>query len=201
MPDFRIEWFAWANATKATMARTLLRNPHEHDGPKLGPSRSVWVVHVGPPDTNLMDLQDHDPVSLVVAERGEGWEPNWTYWVERFSTGTPDVIVVLQEPGESVETLSQRVRARVVDLEESGRTLARAVIVGSGNPDHTALSARSLAIKAIVAPMVEQGHGTLLLDGEGADRFRMMALASTVAQMVRNTGVTVTSTERIAKVA
>ncbi|HJK91598.1 MAG TPA: hypothetical protein RMH85_14070 [Polyangiaceae bacterium LLY-WYZ-15_(1-7)] len=138
-----------------------------------------------------MDLRfAKTPVSLVVAERGSDWEA----WVERFSTGTPDVRVVVQDPEEPVERLAQRVRAQVLELEESGEELARAVIVGAGKTNDSTLSARSLAIRSIVAPMVEQGHGTLLLDGQGAGRFGMMALASTVGGMVRGTGVTVTAT-------
>ena len=62
-----------------------------------------------------MDLRfAKTPVSLVVAERGSDWEA----WVERFSTGTPDVRVVVQDPEEPVERLAQRVRAQVLELEE-----------------------------------------------------------------------------------
>lgn len=171
------------------MARTLLSTRVEEIGP------NIWAVHIL---QDTMDLQDHNPLSLVVAERDGEWESNWGGWVERFSTGTPDVVVVLQHPGESDEELAQRVRAKVDELDAAGRQIARAVIVGAGRPASETLSARSSAIKAIVAPMVEQGHGTLLLDGEGSDRFQMMALAETVAQMVRNTGVTVRSTDEAA---
>lgn len=157
----------------------------------------TWAVHILQ-EHETMDLQDHNPLSLVVAERDGEWESDWGRWVERFSTGTPDVVVVLQHPGESDDELAQRVRSKVEELDGLGRQIARAVIVGSGRPASETLSARSSAIKAIVAPMVQQGHGTLVLDGEGSDRFQMMALAETVAQMVRNTGVTVRSTSDVA---
>jgi hypothetical protein len=137
------------------------------------------------------------PVSLVVAERGSPWET----WVERFTTGTPDVIVVLQEPGEAVDRWAMRVRSQVAGLAAQNARLARAVIVAGGRDAHS-LSARSLAVKALVAPMVAQGEGTLLLDGNHADRFGMMALAQTVEMQVAGTGVSVRATgEAIAHVA
>ena len=137
-----------------------------------------------------MDLfRTPTPVSLVVAERGSPWES----WVERFATGTPDVMVVVQEPGEAVDRWAMRVRSLVAGLEAQNAKLARAVVV-AGPADSRSLSARSLAIKALVAPMVAQGEGTVLLDGNTADRFGMMALAQTVAMQVAGSGVTVRST-------
>lgn len=139
-----------------------------------------------------MDLRlPQTPVSLVVAERGV----DWGLWVERFQTGTPDVVVIAQRPGETIGQLSQRVRERVEALESSGHQVARAVIAGAGGPAASTLAARHSTIKAIVAPMVKQCQGTLLLDGQGSDRFSMTALATTVATMVRGTGVKVVATD------
>ncbi|MCB9618703.1 MAG: hypothetical protein H6724_04520 [Sandaracinus sp.] len=134
-----------------------------------------------------MDLfRTPTPVSLVVAELGSPWES----WVERFATGTPDVLVVVQEPGESVDRWAMRVRSQVAGLEAQNACLARAVVV-AGPPTAQTLSARSLAIKALVGPMVASGEGTVILDGNTADRFGMMALAQTVEMQVAGTGVTV----------
>lgn len=129
------------------------------------------------------------PVSLVVAERGSPWES----WVDRFSTGTPDVVVVLQEHGEGPDQLASRVRAQVASFEGRGATLARAVIV-AGEADASTLAARALAVKTIVAPMVALGEGTLILDGNQADRFGMRALADTVSMQLAGSGVTVRAT-------
>lgn len=129
------------------------------------------------------------PVSLVVAELGSPWES----WVERFATGTPDVLVVVQEPGESVDRWAMRVRSQVAGLASQDAQLARVVVVAGTSGPQT-LAARSLAVKALVAPMVAQGEGTVLLDGNSIDRFGMMALAQTVAMQVAGTGVSVRAT-------
>lgn len=130
-------------------------------------------------------------VSMVVAER----DSDWSRWVERFRFHTPDVVVVTQRPGEKVAAFATRVRARVAELEDQGSQVDRAVIVGGGRTDRDALAARSLAIRALASAMAHQGGGDLLLDDRGADRYSMHALAFTVAELVRGTGVTVAPAE------
>lgn len=128
-------------------------------------------------------------VSLVVAELGSPWES----WAERFAIGTPDVVVVVQRPGETADRWAMRVRTQVAGLAASDARLARAVVV-AGTSGPQSLAARSLAVKALVAPMVAQGEGTVLLDGNVADRLGMMALAQLVATQVVGTGVSVRAT-------
>lgn len=144
-----------------------------------------------------MDLTLSPNVSLVVAERGA----RWLAWSERFGAATPEVVVVIQEEGESAESLAGRVRDRMVELADNKLEVSRAVIIGSGQGT-ASLSGRNSAIKAIVAPMVELGRGTLILDGPGRDRFTMAALADTVGTMVRGSGVKVVATsDSVANVA
>ncbi len=138
------------------------------------------------------------PLSLVVAECGA----DWRMWAERFEAGTPGVVVVAQQAGEDLTHLATRVRQQLQDLEREGQEVTRAVIVGSGNRDARTLAARHSTIKAIVAPMVAVGRGTLILDSHGPDRFSMEALATTVASMVRGSGVKVVATsDAVANVA
>lgn len=132
-------------------------------------------------------------VAMVIAEKGSAWTP----WVERFRAQCDDVIVVLQERGETVGDLATRVRAKVEELEELEVSLRDAVIVGGGRIDADAMSARSLAIRAVVSPMVRASGGQLLLDSKGPDRYSMMGLASTVASMLRGTGVLVAPADQV----
>ena len=126
-------------------------------------------------------------VSMIVAEQGGQWAP----WVDRFREITPDVVVVLQQVGESLSELSMRVRRQVAELERDGLSLEQAVLVGGGRTDREALASRSLAIRAMATGMARQGGGRVTLDDAGADRFSMAAIAATVADLVMGTGVTV----------
>lgn len=144
-----------------------------------------------------MQLDLNANVSLVVAERGA----RWLAWSDRFQAATPEVVLVVQEEGESAESLASRVRERMTELADNHLEVSRAVIIGSGTGTGS-LAARNSAIKAIVAPMVELGRGTLILDGPGRDRFSMAALADTVDSMVRGSGVKVVATsDAVANVA
>jgi len=128
-----------------------------------------------------------EPTSLIVAERGS----DWTRWVDVLRAETPGCDVIVQQPGESVGALSQRVRAHVASLVDGGGTLRNAVIVGGGRTDADAISARSQAVRAIVAPMVKAAGGRLFLSAGSPDRLAMMGLAGVVAPMLVGTGVTV----------
>lgn len=125
-------------------------------------------------------------IAMVIAERGS----DWTRWVDRLRNDETDVCMIMQQDGETVSQLASRVRHRVEELAE-GETLSRAVIVGGGRTDADAVSARSLTIRALVAPMVQAGGGEVVLASSYKDRFSMMGLASTVASMLHGTGVQV----------
>jgi len=146
----------------------------------------------------VMDLHQ-DRTAIVVAEHGSAWRG----WVDRFRVGTPDVVVIRQHDDEGLLDLALRVRTEMQALTESGVDIARAVVAGGDRVDPEAISARALAIKALVAPMVSEGEGTLILDGVGSGATGMAALATTVAAQVNGTGVLVTSPalEAIAAVA
>jgi len=128
-----------------------------------------------------------EPTSLIVAERGSDWTP----WVDVLRAQTPDCAVIVQQPGESVDALAVRVRSHVAALVDRGGEIRNAVLVGGGRTDADAISARSQAIRAIVAPMVSAAGGRLYLSSRAADRLAMMGLASVVAPMLEGTGVRV----------
>lgn len=137
---------------------------------------------------NVMDLEQRQ-TAIVVAERGSAWRR----WVERFRVGTPDVVVFAQRDDEALLDLALRIRSDVQALQNEGVSLVRAVVAGGDRVDPEAISARALAVKALVGPMVADGEGTVILDGEGAGAMGMAALATTVAAQVQGTGVLVTS--------
>ena len=130
-----------------------------------------------------------EPTSFIVAEHGA--EP--VAWARRFAVGTPSTLTIAQACDEAPMAFAIRVRSTVAAFVAGGGVLARAVLVGGGG-GASLLASRSLALRALVTSMAAQGEGTMLLDGPGADRFAMMALASTVAGQVAGTGVTVAST-------
>jgi hypothetical protein len=134
-------------------------------------------------------------IAMVIAERGSAWES----WVEtlRLRYGADDVCLIVQQPGESVADMATRVRKRVQALQPY-ETLTHAVVVSGGRTDNDAVSARSLAIRAIVAPMVKAGGGDVILASNTKDRFSMMGLASTVASMIRGTGVSIQPAAQVA---
>lgn len=131
----------------------------------------------------MMDLQPHDKTSIVVAEHGA----EWATWVIRFEVATPDVVVLRQAANETIASFATRVRDEVAMLESLGHDITRAVVVGGDQPD--TLAARILTIRALLAPMIANGEGTLLLDGMGRDRFAMRGLASTLSSQIHGTGV------------
>ena len=136
----------------------------------------------------VMDLQDQR-TAIVVAEHGSAWRR----WVERFRVGTPDLVVFAQRDGEELLDLALRVRTGVQAMQDEGMGICRAVVAGGDRVDAEALSARALAIRALVGPMVREGEGTVILDGVGSGATGMAALATTVAAQVHGTGVLVTS--------
>ncbi len=135
--------------------------------------------------------------SMVVAERGS----DWAGWVERFREECPSVVLVVQQPGESLAELSVRVRDRAEEIEAGDPQVSTAVIVGGGRTDADALAARSLSIRAIASLMARSGGGRLLLDAKAEDRYSMMALASTVSDMVGGTGVRISPVNALKRVA
>ena len=152
----------------------MLSRPHNHQ--HLAPAASAGVV-------------------IVVGEKGS----DWTTWVERYQQAGHEVLVVLQEPEESVQALSGRLRLRLRALLEHGRTVREAVLVSGQRRDARALEARSNVIRHMVGAMTERGEGRIWLDGK--DRFGTLALATTVAPLIRGTGVSIRPAGRDALVA
>ncbi|MEM6957890.1 MAG: hypothetical protein AAF411_14760 [Myxococcota bacterium] len=128
-----------------------------------------------------------EPTSFVVAEYGA----DGLAWAKRYAVGTPSVVSLVQASDEASHEFAVRVRETARAFVRGGGRIARAVLVGAGATGATVLASRSLAIRALVAPMVDEGEGTMVLHAAGTDRFSMRALADTVAGQVSGTGVRV----------
>ena len=132
-------------------------------------------------------MQTTQSISVVVAERGS----DWASYATTTRANEPAVVVIEQDKAETATQLARRVRTYVDALESQGKFLENAVLVGGAGTDSDVLAARSLAIRAIVSPMVRHGRGTVLLHGSGRDRHTMKGLATTVSEMIRGSGVDV----------
>jgi len=138
---------------------------------------------------SVMKLRQRKILSLVVAEEGGDAEQ----WVRRLRDEGHEVVLMRQTHGESLKGLAARLRARCAIANDLGEVIDTAVIVGGGQVGQEAVSARSLAVRALTSSMVRARRGRVLLSGEGDDRFSMMALASAVSPMVRGAGIDVLS--------
>ena len=135
-------------------------------------------------------MSSPEPTSFIIAEYGADARP----WMKRFAVGTPSVVTVFQGEDENASEFAMRVRSTVEAFGKGGGQIARAVLVGGGDASASLLPARSLAVRALVTSMSATGAGSLILDGQGRDRFAMMGLADVVAAQVAGTGVRVNAT-------
>lgn len=129
--------------------------------------------------------QTRMPLFMVVAERGSAW----TSWVERFSEESANVEVLVQRRNESGTAFGQRIRRRLSEMSENGTTPERAVWVGGGRRDLSALRSRSVSVRALASGMARRGGGEVYLDSTAKDRISMLAIAETIADLVKGTGV------------
>lgn len=125
-------------------------------------------------------------IAVLVAERGADWDA----WVAPLR-GADELAVVLQRDDESAGEFATRVRTRLRAIEAHAE-LAGAALVGGSDWDAPTLSARSLIMQALVAPMVAQNGGRVFLDAgttQGRGRFAMQALATVVEEQIAGSGV------------
>ncbi len=134
----------------------------------------------------------HQPsISIVVAEAGA----EYTSWVDVLRSEGHDVVVLRQRDDETLAEMAARVSARVRGVAELGAQLEKAVICGGNAGAKDTLSARTTTTRALLTAMVPRSRGQLVLSGARHDRFAMLGLASTLAEMVRGSGVSVQPAE------
>jgi len=131
----------------------------------------------------LDDMDASDEIRVVVAERGGDWAAHAD---ER--GGMPSLLL-LQQPEERIEEFVARVRDKLSRVVTGGRRIREAAIVGGGRADLAAMSARSLMIRLLTAPMIAAGGGRVSLVSAGPERLGMLGLLTTVQPMLEGSHV------------
>ena len=131
-------------------------------------------------------------IAVVVAQ--EGADPHAS--VEALRAHTPNVVTLAQAPGEPDHEMVYRVRACVQELRDRGRRIGTAALVarpgfGLGDVPGTAEQ-----LRALLTAMVQQGAGHIhLYSSEAVRPLALTALAETIRDQVRGTGVEIVSSD------
>ena len=127
-------------------------------------------------------------VAVIVAQRGVSPEAA----VEARHAEAPTVVLLHQEPGESLGGLGQRVRARVRALVSDGWRIRSATFVARKGFGIADVPATSELLRSLITSMVGAGAGRVYLQSQGEgtrSHFALQALAFAISDQVRGTGV------------
>lgn len=103
-----------------------------------------------------------------------------------------NVIVLSQEPGETISQLGQRVRARVALLLKEGFRVQSATFVAKSGFNLADVLPTAEMLRILVATMVAVGHGRVYLHAHPRDtraHYALASLAAAISDQVRGTGV------------
>ncbi len=134
-------------------------------------------------------------VAVIIAQEGTDSSSD----VASRRAETPAVVLVAQEPGETLGSLGQRVRARVRALVAEGWRIRSATFVARAGFDLSDVPATMELLRVLVSSMVSFGSGTVYLSPQGKGvrtQYALEALASAVGDQVRGTGVEIVTTRR-----
>jgi hypothetical protein len=130
-------------------------------------------------------------VAVIVAQDGiEASAP-----LEALVANAPSphsVVLLSQEPGESLSQLSQRVRARVAVLLKEGFRVQSATFVAKNGFGLGDVLPTADMLRILVSTMVSMGHGRVFLQAHSRDtraHYALAALADAITDQVRGTGV------------
>ncbi len=127
-------------------------------------------------------------VAVIVAQRGTNPEPT----VDARQAEAPTVVLLHQEPGESLGGLGQRVRAHVRALVSDGWRIRSATFVARKDFGIADIPATSELLRSLITSMVGAGAGRVYLQSQGQgtrSHFALQALAFAISDQVRGTGV------------
>jgi hypothetical protein len=127
-------------------------------------------------------------VAVIVAQDGnEAAAP-----LESLIHGASTVVMLSQEPDESLSQLSQRVRARVALLLKDGFKVQSATFVARNGFDLGDVPATAGMLRILVSTMVSLGQGKVYLHAHSRDtraHYALAALTDAISDQVRGTGV------------
>ena len=137
-------------------------------------------------------------VAVIVAQDGNDAAAP----LESLIHGASTVVMLSQEPEESLSQLSQRVRARVALLLKDGFKVQSATFVARNGFDLGDVPATAGMLRILVSTMVatassrderaSTGAGKVFLHAHSRDtraHYALAALAATISEQVRGTGV------------
>jgi hypothetical protein len=127
-------------------------------------------------------------VAVIVAQEGA----HTGNTVEALMAMGSTVVLLSQEPGESLSQLSQRVRARVAKLVTEGFRVQSATFVAKNGFSLNDVLPTAEMLRTLLSPMVAVGQGRVYLHSDSRDArsgYALAALADAIADQVRGTGV------------
>ncbi|MEM6960830.1 MAG: hypothetical protein AAF355_04605 [Myxococcota bacterium] len=130
---------------------------------------------------------------MLVAERGAVWQSSEAS--ERLPK-EPGAYCV-QGEGESSAEFASRVRQRLAYVDRSHPPLANLLILGGEDREPAVWAARASMIQAFVSTREGRGSSEVLLAPHPSDRHSMRAIANSVCESVRGTGVDVRALDTV----
>jgi hypothetical protein len=127
-------------------------------------------------------------VAVIVAQEGADAAGPFAALDAAYAT----VVLLDQQPHESLSQLSQRVRARVSTLLREGYRIQSATFVAKNGFDLADVLPTADLLRALVTTMVAVGSGCVYLHADSRDtraHLALSALADAIAEQVRGTGV------------
>jgi hypothetical protein len=134
-------------------------------------------------------------VAVIIAQEGT----DGAHAVEARRLDTSAVVLLSQEPGETMAGLGQRVRARVKALVLEGFRIRSATFIARNGFDLPDVPATMELLRVLVSSLVAVGSGRVYLSAQGKSmrtHYALESLASAIADQVRGTGVEIVNTPR-----
>lgn len=104
-------------------------------------------------------------------------------------------VTVLVQDHDSAHRLAVRTMRRLASVERTGKRLTQAVVVVGSDKDASALAARCVLVRVLLAHLVRAGAGEVVLtaggDTDSELRHQLLALAGTLAGEVGSSGVAI----------
>jgi hypothetical protein len=131
--------------------------------------------------------QPYGRIGVVVAEAGAAASRHAD---EVRQTGA-ELLMLKQRSNEAPEAFARRCRERLSEVAGTGARIVEARLVGGGRGRGEKILVRAALVRLLVAPMVRQGQGKVILAGTDEDKTSLRGLSAVVREQVQGTGVTV----------
>jgi hypothetical protein len=133
-------------------------------------------------------------VAVIVAQSGVDVEASAC--VDSLRREVSGIVVLRQEPGEAMQALGQRVRARLAQLTGQGYRLHSAAFLAQKGFGLGDVLGTADVVRVLLSGMLTTGHGQVVLQPAAQDlhaQVALKALADALSDQVRGTGVEIIS--------